>query len=450
MLIYEYLEKHAMEQPDHPFIKLENETYSFYEVYKMVKHLAYVFKNNYGIKKGTHVSVILPNEIDFILIFFAIAKVGAVIVPMNPQYKSDMLKYMINQSESSIVIYHKDVDLILENHTKKIKIGDKGILHLIENISEEFNDKIDHLDSNEKVREQDIFSIIYTSGTTSKPKGVVNTQKTYLLAGLDIVDALQISKKDITYLFLPLFHANPQMYGIMSALVKGNTLLIGRKFSASEFWMKASKKQFSIFTYVGTVLTILAKTSPPNVSFHESIRGVGGGAPKEVWQKLMKLGIKIHELYGMTETGGFVTINTTQNWKYGTVGKVRRNVEVTVLNDYDEECKNNEKGEIAVRPNKPFVMFNEYYNDPEKTLDVVRNLWFHTGDIGWFDSEGYLHFEGRKKEIIRKKGENISPTFIEEVYLRLLEVNEAACVGVADELVGEEIKLCLVSSIALN
>jgi len=438
MLIGEYLQKHATEQHNHPFLLIENRTYTYGEFNQIVNRTVTFLKNNCGVQKGSHISVVLPNDIDFMVLFFAIAKMGAVIVPMNPLFKADLLEYMIKQSDSTLLIQHKDSEIIagLEIQTLVIENGD--IIDLTKNHPEDTNLAND-------IKPQDLFSIIYTSGTTSRPKGVLNSQRTYTSAGIDMVEALKVTKSDITYLFLPLFHANPQFYGIMSAIVAGNTILIDKKFSATAFWKKAQNHEFSIFTYVGTVLSILAKTYPLEKPLEKRIRGTGGGAPTEAWEKVsMTSGIKVHELYGMSETGGFVTINTERDWKFDSVGKARAGVEVAILNEADEKCPLGEIGEIAIRPNEPNIIFNGYYNEPQKSLDVFSNLWFHTGDCGWLDKDGFLHFKGRLKDIIRKKGENLSPTYIEEVFLRLPEVREAACIGIADELAGEEIKLCLV------
>lgn len=439
MLIGEMLQKQAVEHPHRPFIKIGEATYTFRDFNRLVNQTAAWLLRDYDIKKGAHISIILPNQIDFLLLFFAIARAGGVVVPMNPHFKADLLSYMVGQSESSLVIFHRDVEMFETSESvKKIVIDNGEIVDLVRHIQD-----ADLLPTD--VNQDDLFSIIYTSGTTSRPKGVMNTQSAYLAAGRDISSALNISKDDVTYLFLPLFHANPQFYGIMSALIAGNTLLIDERFSASEFWKKAQQQEFTTFTYVGTVLSILLKTMPFQAPLQHQIKGVGGGAPKETWEQLTaKCGLKIHELYGMSETGGFVTINSVSKYKMGSVGITRDCVQVAILNEQDEVCGANVKGEIAIRPNQPNVIFNGYYNEPGKTVEVFSNLWFHTGDIGWFDQEGFFYFEGRKKDIIRKKGENISPTYIEEVFQKLDVVKEAAAVGISDEIAGEEIKLCLV------
>jgi acyl-CoA synthetase (AMP-forming)/AMP-acid ligase II len=436
--IGDLLQKKAENQPDHPFIILGKENITYREFNQKVNQTVSFLKRKFKIDRGMHVCVALPNGIDFLLMFFAVAKLGAVLIPVNPRFNEDLLSYIITQSESSLFVYQKEsVSLKASIDVQKLALENAQLSQLIQEMPEETSFE-------KKPRSSDVFSIIYTSGTTSRPKGVVSTHKTYVAAGEDMVVALQISKDDIIYLFLPLFHANPQFYGIMSAMIAGNSLLIDPKFSAKEFWKKAQRQEFSIFTYVGTVLSILDKTAP-NIGLPSKIRGVGGGAPPEVWQHLQSnCGIKIHELYGMSETGGFVTINSAEAWKFNSVGKARKCVEVAVLNEDERFCSIGKIGEIAVRPNEPYVLFNGYYNDPEKTLEAYSNLWFHTGDTGWMDKEGFLHFNGRIKDIIRKKGENISPSYIEEVYQRIPSIKESACIGIPDDIVGEEIKLCVV------
>ncbi|MDO9209856.1 MAG: AMP-binding protein, partial [Deltaproteobacteria bacterium] len=146
----------------------------------------------------------------------------------------------------------------------------------------------------------------------------------------------------------------------------------------------------------------------------------------------------------MSETGTWNTINRPGMIKIGSVGKARESFEVKIFDDQDNEVPPDQVGEIVIRPKKPFIMFNGYYKMPEETLNDYRNLWFHTGDLGRVDSEGYYYFCGRKKERIRRGGENFTPYEIEKVLMEHPAVAEAAAVGVPDPILGEEIKVYVV------
>jgi crotonobetaine/carnitine-CoA ligase len=247
------------------------------------------------------------------------------------------------------------------------------------------------------------------------------------------------------YIFLPLFHVNPQLYGIMSSLYNGSTVLLDKKFSIKAFWDRAQSYRFTTFTYVGTVLSLLCKKTDKAL-LHSSIKQcVGGGAPKLIWEEVTRrFGIKVMELYGMTELGGFTTANSKDKWKFNTAGRPRDCMDVRIFDENDRECAVEERGEIVVRPKSPHVIFDGYFNQPDKTLESIRNLWFHTGDRGYFDREGFLHYEGRIKEIIRRKGENISPFELETIIQQHTSIEEATVVGIPDDIAEEEIKLCIV------
>jgi crotonobetaine/carnitine-CoA ligase len=146
----------------------------------------------------------------------------------------------------------------------------------------------------------------------------------------------------------------------------------------------------------------------------------------------------------MSETGGWNTINRPGKVRPGSVGTARPGFEIKIVDDLDFEVPAGEVGEIVIRPQKPFIMFDGYYQDPAATVESSGNWWFHTGDLGKVSADGYYYFIGRKKEIIRRGGENISPYEIERVYLKREEIREAAAVGVPDNIMGEEIKIYIV------
>jgi len=232
------------------------------------------------------------------------------------------------------------------------------------------------------------------------------------------------------------------MMAVMSALWVGGSLALAERFSASKFLEEAKRYRATYFTYVGTVLTILCKQPEKPDDGDNPLRlAFGGGAPKNelrIMEKRFK--VKIYEAYGMIEAGCITTINQKGEIRFGSVGKQRHCFEVRIANERDESIPDGEVGEILVRPREPFVMFDGYYNMPETTLKSYRNLWFHTGDKARMDEDGYLYFEGRVKDTIRRKGENISSEAIEHVLNAHPKILESAVVGVPDDIAEEEIK----------
>jgi len=172
----------------------------------------------------------------------------------------------------------------------------------------------------------------------------------------------------------------------------------------------------------------------------------GGGAPKAVWQTVEeRFGISVHEAYGMTEVGGWTTANTVDEFRFGSCGKPRADLELRVVDTDDRPVPQGQTGEIVVRPRDPDTILLGYYKKPEQMLESCRNLWFHSGDLGYFDEDGFMYYLGRKKELIRKSGEMISPVEIETVLRRMGAVADCAVVAVPDPVTGDEIKAVIVA-----
>jgi long-chain acyl-CoA synthetase len=242
-----------------------------------------------------------------------------------------------------------------------------------------------------------------------------------------------------------LFHANPQMYAVSSALVCGACLIVLGRFSASEFFRVAKSQRATGFTYVGTVLSILDKSNPDQQVDHSLRWCVGGGAPAAVWKAVNeRFGVEVRELYGMTETGGWVTMNTPASNRFGSVGPARRGVAIRIIKPDGSDARTGDKGEIIARSERSDLFFSAYWKKPDVTAETLRDGWLHTGDRGWLDEDGFLHFDGRLKELIRRAGEMISPVEIELQLLKHPSVRDCAVVGVEDEILGEEIKAAVV------
>ncbi|MCC6474418.1 MAG: AMP-binding protein [Burkholderiales bacterium] len=437
----------AQRQGTAPFVAGPGDPLSFGACHDTVRRTA-TWLRQQGVARGDRILVVVGNRPLFLYLWLGAMAAGAVPVPANTELTAADYGYLIRHSGARLLLAERDLEGM---RPQADPAGACRFLALDEARLEAETRGLPAADLPPS-EPAEIVSILYTSGTTGRPKGVTIPNESYLAIGRMITSAIGITAADRVMVFLPLFHANPQMYAVMSALTVGCSLVLCPRFSVSTFLDTARASGATGFTYVGTVLSILAKHFGEEAPAATGLRWcVGGGAPPKVWQRIeTALGVRVHELYGMTETGGMVTINSQARARFGSVGAVREDFVVVVVDDGDHPLEPGRTGEIAVRPLQPHVMTAGYFEQPEETVNASGNLWFHTGDLGRFDADGFLYFEGRKKDLIRRAGEMISPAEIELAALSHPSVRDCAAVGVPDEILEEEIKLVAVPRGALD
>jgi acyl-CoA synthetase (AMP-forming)/AMP-acid ligase II len=444
-VITDRLYEGASLHPDKVFLFYGERQFTYRSTADMVSILAASLHAR-GVRRGERVALLCGNRPGFLICWFAINELGAICVPLNTGLVGDGLRYTLTQSEASVLLIEpelleakcRDVDT-LTSQLAIIPITDSMECDPIRTVARWTAGERAALDSPN--------SILYTSGTTGLPKGVVLPHAAYVAAGEDMVHSLALTSDDRIMVFLPLFHANPQMYAVVSVLHVGAAMVLLPKFSASRFFEDAQRYAATGFTYVGTVLSILEKQNPTACRNHSLAWCVGGGAPERVWREIEdRFGISVRELYGMTETGGWATMNRTGATRFGSVGRPRESVEVSIRDEQGNPLGAKQKGEVVVRAQPSDKFFTGYWNNPDATASTLKNGWLYTGDRGWMDSDGYVYFDGRIKELIRRGGEMIAPTEIEQQLLKHNLVRDCVVVGVADDIMGEEIKALIVTS----
>lgn len=448
-----FLEDKSVLNGNKTFLYFKDLSVSYIQINEYANKCANLFKD-LGVKTGDKVALMLPNCPEFLYAWFGLSKIGAVEVPINSRLIGQPLFHQIYHTECKGIV--TSYDLLSSFNGFEDYIEKLDFVLIIDWDSEQKDNLFSFrrlISVASAVAPGEVLlpkgqpiSIMFTSGTTGVAKGVVNSHDAYLAAGHDIARIMGVTSDDRCYVCLPLFHGNPQMMVVMTTLAANCAMILAEKFSASQFWSDIERYQATFFSYVGTILAILCKQPVRDGEGNNTVRFCfGGGAPNPVWEEFRRrFNVEILEAFGMIEAGCVTTINNPGEVRFGSVGKIRECFDVKLLNEDDEEVTVGEIGEIAVRPLRPYYMFSGYYRAPEETLDSYRNLWFHTGDLGWRDKDGYHYFSGRKKHVIRRNGENISPYEIEEVINSNPNVLECAVVGVSDEIAGEEIKACVV------
>ena len=407
-----------------------------------------------GIKKGDKVGIMMGNRPEFLFLWFGLSKLGAIEVPINTAHRGDLLTYMVDTSDCRIlVITSQFLDRVtpvlgrLPTLERVIVLSDTG-----EDLPEFEKPGMDYLeltDNDGSYKEvavlwSDPFVIMFTSGTTGPSKGSLMPQSYALHMGKIMSEACEYDETDVLYNALPLFHGNAQLLSTMPALMSGAKMVLAEKFSASRFWDDIRRYGCTEFNYIGGILAILLKADPTPEDADNPLRVMmGAGAPMDLFDVIEKrFGVTLIEGYGMSEIGTPL-MNTLKERKPGTCGKPYRDYVVKLVDDDGVEVGTHTPGELLIRPLEPYTMVLEYYKMPEKTVEAWGDLWFHTGDYLSCDEDGYFHFLDRKKDALRRLGENISSYEVEKAINLHPSILESAAVAVKSDLGEDEVMVCL-------
>jgi crotonobetaine/carnitine-CoA ligase len=405
-----------------------------------------------GIKKDSKVAVILPNCPEYLYSWFGLAKIGAVMVPVNIAQKGELLQYILDASDTEAIITNETLfERIpeIEDGLTKVKqvfvTGEQSKLNTIPvHRLEDFNSASPAAPAAD-VRHSDPMTILFTSGTTGPSKGVIMSHHYYYYAARTIGSGMAVSDVDTLYTCLPLFHVNAQVCTVLAALLFDARVAMYEHFSASTFWKEIRSSGATSFLALGAMGNILYKAPPDSNDQNNKVRLAMVVPPPEDLEGFEnRFGLQVvYETFGMTE-GIVAPPKIAEPRRPGCCGRPTENTEVRVVDEDDQVLEPNQIGEIVIRPGEPYTMMSGYYKMADETLEAFRNLWFHTGDLGYTDSDGYLYFVGRKKEAIRRRGENISAFEVEKIINQHSHVLESAAIAVPSELSEDEVKVVVV------
>ena len=401
------------------------------------------------VRHGDRVSLLLTNRAEYLIFYFACFKIGAWAGPVNALLKPAEIEFIINNSEAGTVVTQPDLLAHLDQARERVK----SLRHLI--VVQDTGDwtvsPVQPGGSSSSTRTTDAqlagddeAVIIYTSGTTGKPKGVLLAHRNMLSNAQQIAEWLQLSESDRSLMIMPLFHVNALMATGMAVLWVGGSIVLAPRFSASRHWDTISRFGVTYFGSVATMLSMLNNTYPtgaPDGTDMDRFRfALCGSAPVpvEVLKKFESLfSCPVIEGYGLSESTCRSTFNPIDGGRrIGSVGLPIGN-EVQIFDDEDREVPAGQVGEIVLRG--PNIM-KGYYKNEAANRDAFRSGWFHTGDLGYRDEDGFFYVVDRKSDMIIRGGENIYPREIDEVLYQHPKIKDAATIGVRDALYGEEVK----------
>jgi len=441
------LEDAAERFGEKPLFIFEDQPFSFAEVDRLANKTANVLRS-FGVGRGDRVAVMLPNGVDFPIVWFALAKLRAVIVPVNINYHDHDLTYTLEDSQSGFFIVHEDYAgqwQRLRNHlpcvgeTFIVGASTQGAAwrQRIDSAGEDF-------DSSE-AESDDLVNIQYTSGTTGFPKGCMLTQKYWLQIGQVAADYFQLTPGECNLTAQPFYYMDPQ-WNAAACLIGGAPLVILPRFSPSHFWGEVIRHNVTVLYLIGTMPFFLSKMpEDPLLEHGHKLRVIlcSGIHPKFHAGFERRWGVPWREAFGMTETGVdlIVPLDDVLSVGSGAMGRPISTKQARVVDAEGNDVPEGGVGELILR-GEPMML--GYWNKPEATAETMRNGWLHTGDMVTKDAKGYYHWQARLKDTIRRAGENVSAVEVEGVLMEHPAVKMAAVVPVPDELRGEEVKAYIV------
>ena len=465
--LVEFLEGAVRRNPDKVFLQIVGHEITYGRFLERVRQTAGMFRD-LGINQGDRVCLLLPNVPEFHYCWFGLSLLGAISVPVNVAYRRDETAYILaNAGASAIVAHHSLLDVaeaavqISPSVRKRLVVTTRleseadtpasghssvGSWGLGWQDFENALNTATELKDPPTVAPGDISMLVYTSGTTGNPKGVQVTHLMYVAAGQGFAHWTEASQDDRFFTCLPFFHANAQYYSTMGALAAGATLVVAERFSASRFWNQVRQANATVVNFIGMMMPVLAKQPESDMDRRNNVRlfyGSPAFSPEFLRDFQERFGTDIIVGFGMTETCYGTIEKIGQQRRPNSSGQPRLHPDhdfvnrIRIVDDDGNPVATRQPGEITI--SNPAVMPG-YWRNQEQTDLALQDGWLHTGDLGWLDEEGFLYFVDRKKDVIRRRGENISSQEVEDVIKRHPTVLDCAVIAVPSELGEDEVK----------
>ena len=452
------LDRAVARHPDRILLDFSGNLYTYSEVDSLSTRMAHALAA-LGVKPGETVLTMLDNNIDAVVCWLAINKLRAVSVPINTALKGEFLRHQIADTGTQLVICEADyLPRILPLAEQLSEVSQ--ILYRGERAEpascripiaalDEFRGE-DDTPFTSKPQPSDLACLIYTSGTTGPSKGCMisynfmcNLARLQLRAG-------PANENDVTITPLPLFHMNALCVSITASILVGARAAILPRFSVSNFWQEVERSGATIASILGGMGGLLAQ-APDNDAMkrcHGQIHTARGNPyteeTKQIWRERFGTKLVGGNGYGLTEACVITSLAAGEYAAPGSSGKRIPDFDVRIVDDNDQELPANTPGEIVLRPLRPDIMFQGYWNRPADTLKLMRNMWFHTGDIGKFDDDGFFYFVDRKKDYLRRRGENISSFEMEAAFAVHPDLAEVAVHAVPSDKGEDDVKVTAV------
>ncbi|MBT5550176.1 MAG: AMP-binding protein [Nitrospina sp.] len=449
MSFYEYLKAHAKKNPSHPAIIEGNDCLSYGDLVSQIERFASAL-SKFKLNKNSKIGLLCLNQKEYLIAFFAALLKGVPVIPFNFMLKPEDLVYITQDAGIDTLVVDSafvkpEVAPFFKFFRNKILIGPADPDQVGEGTLrwEEFLTMDGSLERHKRAENiPDV--ILYTSGTTAKPKGVMLEENQFDINCTGFLQHLHFTPEDRVIVALPLFHSFGNIMAL-ALLRSGSTLILLKQFQPKTILESIAEHKATILPLVPTIYSFLIQLYARGGYDVSSLRYcISGGAslPEALLKRVEEgLGVTVIEGYGLTETSPVIAVNTMKDGSVpGSVGPVLPNIELDIVDDTGKQVAQGEVGEIRVRGE---TVMKGYWNRPNETEETISaDGWLRTGDLGHLDENGRLFISaGRKKDLIIRAGENVSPLAIENALMNHPAIAEVAAVGIPDERVGEKVKV---------
>ena len=441
-----FLAKRAMLSPDLEAIvdPATDRRFTYAELNRRCNRVANALAD-IGVVEGDRVGIMLMNSSEFVETFFAIAKIGAVVVPLNWRLVPDELEFILKDSGTTVLVFGTEFQTSVDElHSRGdrtdigrwIRVGGAADAYSLD--YPEWTEAAADSEPASVGSDDDLVFIMYTSGTTGLPKGVMHTHATVMWALLTIAATADIRFKDRYLVSLPIFHVGA-LSPVLAGVYRGSTLVLQRAFDPRVVWQLFTDERITSTLLVPAMLQFMLPAYDAAAHDIGPLRWVMSGAapvPVTLIKAYEALGVEIHQVYGLTESGGPACLIGPDDalTHAGSTGKAFFHTEVRVIREDGTDCAADEPGEVVVEGGH---IMKGYWNRVEATADTVRDGWLHTGDIATMDQDGFVTIMDRVKDMLISGGENVYPAELENVVLGNPKVADVAVIGIPSQRWGE-------------
>ncbi|WP_206428465.1 AMP-binding protein [Mycolicibacterium stellerae] len=453
------LRQRADDVGDQMFLDFSGEQFTYRQIWDRAAGYA-AGLNKAGLQPDQTVVTMLDNNVDAAALWFAANLLGGIWVPVNTALKGSFLAHVVSDSDTRIVVCEADFldrirgevaslpmleRILVRGLRESDRIGAVTVEPLADYLLEP--DETAHVERSSR----DTALIIYTGGTTGPSKGCVISNGYVFSSARGFIEQCGRAAEELNWSPLPIYHFNLVSGTILGTMMLRSSAAIAGRFSVSGFWPEMRRTGATVVNLLGSMGSLIARMddTPALTECHGQIRVVHG-APfpaelQQIWRSRFGVQLVGGNTYGLTEAFPLTTLLAGSPSPPGSSGKANiENFDVRIFDDNDREVRVGEVGEVVCRPRRPGVMFDGYWRRPEAFVAAMNNMWFHSGDLGRFDADGFFYFADRKKDYLRRRGENISSQEVEQVILGHPAIAEVAVHAVKSEITEDDLKVTAV------